>query len=194
MEFKKVRSGNSEFYNQDYSGVIQLIVPEETTNLITNPSVELSIAGYHTYNSTLTGDITYQNRGKYSLKVNPNTCTIGSPSATQNWIGTYYKISLTAGLPYTFSVDVKGKVGGTYVVFFWSSDYAIILGRPTYFIGNGEWQRAWTTYNEVLSADRYVSIFELVRIGTMCSPFYVDGLQVEAKAYPTTYCDGDMIG
>lgn len=187
-------SGNRDFYNQDYSGIIQLIVPEETTNLIFDPSIEIDIVGFQEYNSVLTRDITYQNRRNYSLKVTPNTCTPGSSSGISTWIGALYPVDLIAGNPYTFSVDIKGQAGVPFVVFFWDSTHTFILGQCTYFITNGNWQRVWTTYNEVANLSRYVAVFERIYSGAICSPFYMDGLQLEAKAYPTTYCDGDLVG
>jgi len=193
--YYRSRQGNRDFYNDDYSGILQIVVPEETTNLITNPSIEIDTTGFSAYNSTLSRDITYQKRGKYSLKVTPSTCTPGSFSAISTWVGALYEVHPSAGTSYTFSVDVKGQAGIPFLVMFWDIDYYPPLGQPTYFVANGRWQRIYTTHHQVSYViGAYVSVFELIRQSTMCAPFYIDGLQLEAKTYPTTYCDGDMVG
>lgn len=165
-------------------GWFNVIVPEEAYNLVANPSVELDTTGYTAYNAaTLARVATQQRRGAYSLQV--------TPSALVNDGMFYNGVGLVAGNYYTFSLDFWGAGGAAYMVYFATSANAL-LGNAYRFKASGGWQRVHVTYFETLTATR--RLFVVKDSSASVAPFYVDGLQVEQKAYPTTYCDGDQQG
>src|SRR5689334_3984822 len=76
-----------------------VVLPDATTNLITNPSVETGLSGYTTVGGTLGQSSAQQRRGAYALAVTP---TAGLND------GVYYALTLSATTQHTFSVDVLG--------------------------------------------------------------------------------------
>lgn len=164
-------------------GLFSVIIPEATTNLVTNPSLETGTTGWTAVGGSIARSAAQQRRGIYSLAVTPTS------AATD---GCYFgTVSLTSGTTYTASVDVLGAPGVEYQIFFATTGGAS-LGTPYRFTGTGRWQRVDVQYNETSSTTRRIYIAK--RTGTSTAIFYVDGLQVEAKSYPTTYCDGDQAG
>lgn len=171
-------------------GLFSVILPEATTNLIINPSFERTTANYAAAHIGTSIDRVddFQRWGTYSGRVTPTAITTA---------GIYYSgsLSFTAGTTYTGSVYVRGAPGKLYRMFF--SDNSLSAGNPISsirtFRGTGRWQYLTLTYTETsTSTDRRLYITK--NGGTESTPFYVDGWQVEAKAYPTTYADGDMVG
>lgn len=161
----------------------KIIVPESTTNLITNPSAEEATTGWTATGGSRARSTAQAARGYASIAVTPTAGTAD---------GVYYgTISLTIGLTYTMSVDVLGVAGVPYRIYF-ASTAGVVLGTPYEFVGTGAWQRVEVTYTETSTTTRRVYIVKNNSAST--GVFYVDGLQVEAKAYATTYCDGDIVG
>lgn len=154
------------------------ITPEETENLLINPSFENVSVGlplnYSTSGSWV-ADGAKSSRGVIGMR---GGTTAGS-SVTQT-------VSLGTG-PHTFSIDLYGFVGRTYELRAIRS--AQIVGvyaiRPTY---NG-WQRYSLSFAANTSGSYTVGLFVTNAGNEQC---YTDAWQLEAKAYPTTYADGDM--
>lgn len=163
-------------------GFFSVIVPEATTNLITNPSVELATTNYTAVGSSIARSTTQQRRGAYSLAVTP-TAAVGD--------GAYYgTVSLTSGTTYTFSVDFYGASGVPYKIYF-ATTGGVALQTYT-FTAIGRWQRVKISYTETSTTTR--RLYMTKNNSTSTAVFYVDGLQLETKAYNTTYCDGDQVG
>lgn len=154
-----------------------VVVAEETTNLIPNPSFE---------NATLwsTG---WTTAGGTAWAAATNVAARGRVSARQSGsngsIRTNPGISCTAGLSYTFSVDVKGVNGETVTLSAENGAHPNITAAHRM---NGRWQRVHLTF-----IARVTGLYVLRVTG---SRIYVDGAQFEQKNYPTTYCDGDVRG
>lgn len=165
-------------------GWFGIILPDPTVNLVSNPSIELDTTGYFTVSSAVQTRVAdFQRRGAWSLKVAP-TAVASS--------GVYYStVAVTAGQVYTFSLDFLGAGGVPYKIYFADvSGGALQLG--TTFRATGEWQRVEVAWPEILTTSRRLYIVKANSSST--APFYIDGLQVEAKAYDTTYADGDQTG
>lgn len=165
-------------------GFFSVVVPEAGTNLVTNPSAETGVTGYTSVGSaTGTRTTAQQRRGVYSIAVTPTAAT-GD--------GIYYgSISLTSGTTYTFSLDFLGIPGVKYQIYF-ATTGAATLGTAFVFTATGRWQRPSVTYTETSSTTRRIYVTKSNNTST--GVFYVDGLQVEAKEYATTYIDGDQQG
>jgi len=168
------------------TGLWSVVVPEATTNLITNPSIELATTSWvAAAGATLArvGAATVQpRRGTWSLSLAPTAST---------YDGAYIAVALTAGTTYTFSVDVYGVNAIPYRITFADSS-GNALGTPTTFTGSAAWGRQTVTYAAVATATHRLYVTKNNHAST--GAFYLDGAQCEAKAYATTYCDGDQPG
>ncbi|MDD5527313.1 MAG: hypothetical protein PHE11_07935, partial [Candidatus Omnitrophica bacterium] len=79
-----------------------IVQPQAGRNYVTNPHPYAATTGYTNYNGSmaLVLNDTYTRRGSSCLKITPQT---GMAS------GVFYStVSVTSGLAYAFSVDVKG--------------------------------------------------------------------------------------
>jgi hypothetical protein len=161
-----------------------IVVPEEGTNLITNPSLETNTTGWTLAGSaSIARSTTQQRRGAYSLAITMTAAT-GD--------GAYYgTVSLTSGTTYTYSIDVYAPAGMPLKAYF-ATTGGVQVGGVRSFKGTGRWQRVSITYTETSTTTRrlYLTKDASTKTGTV----YLDGAQLEAKAYPTTYIDGDQRG
>lgn len=166
-------------------GYFSVIIPEATTNLCTNPSVEGEVTtGYAAVGGAMAATYDWQAYGSCGLKLTPAVSTES---------GFYWgTVALTAATTYTASVTIQGEEGKIYYIWFGSTAGALI-GTKRKWIGTGHKQRIWVTTLEPAGASRRVYITRDAQY-TDQNLFYADGLQVEAKSYPTTYCDGDQVG
>jgi hypothetical protein len=168
-------------------GYFGVIIPEATTNLVTNPSFEGNVTTGYTASgagAVIAAIATWQAYGAYGLRITPGASVES---------GAYYgTVSLTAGTDYTASVTLQGEAGKTYYIWF-ATTAGALLGTKRKWIGTGHKQRIHVTYTETSSTTRRVYVTRDAAYADT-HYFYIDGLQVEAKAYPTTFCDGDQTG
>lgn len=166
-------------------GYFSIIVPESTINLVINPSVEGGITtGYAAVGGAMAAISTWQAYGQYGLQLTPAVST-----ESGFYFGT---VALGAGTTYTASATIQGEAGKIYYIWIGSTAGALV-GTKRAWIGTGHKQRIHVTTMEPTGASRRVYV---TRDGKYTDQhlFYADGLQVEAKAYPTTYADGDQLG
>jgi hypothetical protein len=158
-----------------------LLVPTATTNLITNPSIEVAATGYGALNCSVARSNTKYRRGSYSLAVTPSGA--GNPY-------TWFDTVIAATGSYTFGVDVWAPLDGyTYAMQMQiNSPYAVFATLS--FLGTGAWQRLTMTGTAPTTGTLRAQISRANAANT--TPFYVDGLQLEALAYATTYVDGSL--
>jgi len=161
-----------------------IVVPETTTNLVTNPSVENATTGYSAVGAAaIARSAIYQWRGNYSLRVTPSAALSD---------GAKYSLTLTAATWYTFSFDIKGVDGVSYNFDIYDSVAATILGAPVTFTSDGGWARYAVTAQTGANTAIQVRVYKYSNASV--AAFYLDGFQVEAKQYATDYCDGDLDG
>lgn len=165
--------------------LVSIILPEATTNLVTNPSVEGGVTtGYAAYVGAMAATYNWQAYGAGGLKLTP---------AVSSESGFYFgTVTLAAGSTYTASITIQGEAGKLYYIWFASTAGALI-GSKASWRGTGHKQRIWVTTVEPTGASRRVYVSRDGQYSDQ-NLWYADGLQVEAKAYPTTYCDGDQKG
>ena len=163
---------------------LKILVPDSTTNYVTNPNFRNNTTGWTTAGATLTRVLTKARFSIASGQVVTNGSVVNE--------GVYVRLTSLAGVnqPCTGSIYVlgSGKVrarlrdgnGAS-----WVSDTVSL--SPT------QWTR--------LSASGFLTGTNDVRLYVETDDatpkaitFYVDGAQIELKAYPTTYCDGDQPG
>ena len=160
-----------------------IVKPKAGRNYVKNPrfdkpdGVEDWTAAGAGVTIELTGD--YARRGAYSLQV--NTATGVASSAY------YDNVSVTSGLDYTFSVDVKGVAGQAMRIVIADSAHAAKVTKT--FTATGYWQRVEVT----LTAAETKTDYELwVTRDAVASRdvFYVDGAQFEQESKATTFIHG----
>lgn len=162
---------------------LKIVRPEATENLITNPSFETATTGWTAVvSATLARDAVQQRRGVYSLKVTPGAVATAGAQWTQ--------ASPTASAAYTFSVDLKGVAGKTYRLLMTQSGPGTLGSLDV--TGDGKWHRYAITGTTANTNDLVCSVRRINDSST--DPYYLDGAQLEQKAYATTYCDGDQRG
>lgn len=159
-----------------------IIIPEDATNLITNPSAETNTTGYTSGAGTLSRSTTSTRWGAYALEYRPSIATTD---------GFYYSVSLTNGTTYTFSVYVKGAGGIPYRIYF-ADNSGTLVGSATTFGGDDTWHRYSVTYTAASTATHRLYITKNGNNGT--AGFYTDGWMLTATSYLLTYIDGDQPG
>lgn len=168
-----------------------LIKPEATTNLCANPSFESATTGWIAGGSnTITRDTSLAKFGVVSLK-----CTYQDSLDC----GAYSVTLPTASTSYTYSAWVyvpSDWDGGNIKLASSTFTSAVDTVAHQYTDGTsptGEWVYLETTVVMDTDVAGFV-VFRISSAPTAGKFFYIDGVQIEEKAYVTTYCDGDQDG
>lgn len=170
--------------NPDFSP-FTIIVPEDTVNLVTNPSVEGKVTtGYAAVGGAMAADYGWQAYGACGLKLTPAVST-----ESGFYFGT---VAMAAGSTYTASITIQGEAGKIYYIYF-ATTAGALLGSKRAWVGTGHKQRIFVTYAESSSTTRRIYVTRSAQY-TDQHIFYADGLQVEEKPYPTTFVDGSLTG
>lgn len=200
-----------------------VVIPEATTNLIVNPSFELednALDGYSPGAPTVSnlvptgttlnipdgttyqpgpvlylyGTVDLNNTGVLDLSGSTSITRVTSHKRRGGYglqvvWGVTYEYTLTAGTAYTFSADVYAPTAATYVIRITDIATGYASEVKTRLDGIG-WGRLAVTKANALTTGVHLLSIQRLDGGT----FYTDGWQLEAKAYATTYADGDMVG
>ena len=159
---------------------LRMLIPDGTINYVRNPSIRYDTTGYTDHGAAITRSFERARFGFTSLQV--------ITSGLGYYEGVHYTITWMAAMfdAVTASVYVRGsgmvriRIGsaeGTYV-------------SKAVRITDDRWTRLSVT-GQSGGGDIEISVETTDKV---VSTFYVDGLQLERKAYPTTYCDGDQPG
>jgi hypothetical protein len=167
---------------------LSIIVPEATTNLLPNPSLELATTGWTGTAVTIARSLTRQYRGAYSLSC---TRTAGADAYVSS-----ATIAVTAGQPYTLSMYVyisQMRQQCAVLRLAWFSAGPTLISEvssPVEYQEAGAWRRivvsGYAPTGATLAAARVG--MQGAETGAV---MFVDALQLENKIYPTTYVDGD---
>lgn len=164
---------------------LSLVVPDATVNYILNPNCRYDTTGYSAVSSTLTRSLDFSRFGIASCKVVTNGTVLNE--------GLFYRVNALAGI--SDPITVSAYVIGTGMV------RIRLIDNPT--------GKQWSSQNVTLRADRYMRLsvsgvitgsndvrlyVETNEGSAKARTFYVGGLQMERKAYATTFCDGDQPG
>ncbi len=156
---------------------IQIVMPQAGTNLIKNPQPYTSTGGYTGFDSVISVSGDDARRGPACIKVVPQS---GINSGVS-----YSGLSITTGLAYSFSVDVKGVKGQAMRIYAISN--AVVQGS-TEFIATGYWQRIESSF---IATKTDTVLLVLQREAVLStSAFYTDGWQFEQTVKPTTWIYG----
>lgn len=149
--------------------LFSVIYPEETINLIKNPSFEHKIWNLGYFSSGFDKSTSNVPRGKVCAASNTSGNSI------------YTQVSVSYGT-YAFSCDIFAK--GNYRI--------SIIGSQTQnytYSANNEWQRVSILCQVTSESTLTISLVNLSN-----SELLTDGWQFEKKPYSTTYCDGSVSG
>lgn len=157
-----------------------IIIPEEATNLVENPSSEYDLTGYTNTGGTIVRTNADARIGAYSVK-----CTASGAQS-----GFYYdSVPLASGTAYTLSFFANVPNGVDMLFRIWKSDFTPITVFN--YAGTGEWKRYDFEFTSSETAN-YLLIF--VTSTATNTVWYTDGLNVTAGDYLQTYIDGDQEG
>lgn len=158
-----------------------VILPKETTNLISNPSLEFGSTGWSALAGGATiGTTSYKQAfGAWSLQVNHKTTSEGA----------FYNAGTPAAGSYTASAFVNGTSGHRYRLVAESAGGAA-LGAGSITAAGG-WQSIVTPFG--LASGTGLNIVAR-HIDNADGTFYLDGVQLESGTFQTTYIDGDQPG
>lgn len=166
----------------------KVIVPEATRNLIYNPSFEISEFDWQAGGSNTIEDSSEQSfKGDKSLKIT----YADSINPLVRWPAT-----LTA-VPHTFTIWVRIPAawdGGAISLAISGYTSATIQTPSTSTTETDKWVELTITFTPDagdLVGFLHVQAASAPTVGLI---IYLDAAQLEAKAYPTTYCDGDQEG
>ena len=164
---------------------LRILVPEGTTNYVTNPSIKVDTSGWNSVGSTLSRVLTRARFGMASLQVITNGSAIHE--------GTFFRVSSLSGI--SDAITISAYVCGT--------------GHVRIRLVDGLYGNEWFSQDVDLEADRWTRLSVMGRSSGsndmrlyvethaytgQAVTFYVDGGQLERKPYPTSYCDGSMPG
>lgn len=156
-----------------------IVRPQAGRNYVTNPQPYAVTTGYTNYNGSMALDDTYTRRGSSCLKITPQT---GKAS------GVFYStVSVTSGLAYAFSVDVKGVDGQAMRIYIANS--AGTAKATTTFTATGNWQRISVTHTAAETKTDY-RLYVVRDSVASTSAFWVDGFQFEQAVTATTWIYG----
>ncbi|MDD4465705.1 MAG: carbohydrate binding domain-containing protein [Dehalococcoidales bacterium] len=156
-----------------------IVQPQAGRNYVTNPHPYAATTGYTNYNGSMALDDTYTRRGSSCLKITPQT-NIAS--------GVFYStVSVTSGLAYAFSVDVKGVKSQAMRIYIANS--AGTAKATTTFTATGNWQRISVTHTAAETKTDY-RLYVVRDSVASTSAFWVDGFQFEQAVKATTWIYG----
>jgi hypothetical protein len=164
-----------------------VMMEEGTTNLLTanQSSIETSLpAGYVAAGGTLTRDTTTAWQGSACMKIVTTTGLLDGVDLWNGAVNTGFPV--TAGQTYTASAYVKGNAGGEVItMYIYASDWTNI-GSTAVTLTNTAWQRISVT---VTIPTGKTGIFILIRKSSDAGirTWFIDGLQLEQKAYATSW-------
>lgn len=163
---------------------LRILVPDDTTNYILNPSIRFDTSGWNAFQSTITRTLDYARYGIASLKVVTNGTSLQE--------GTYYRVNALASInsPITVSAYVRGT-GRVRIRLVDNNSGGQQWVSKSIFLSPLRWIRLEVTGRCTGSNDMRLYV-EANNSSAKSTTFYVDCAQMEPKPYSTTYCDGDQ--
>lgn len=163
-------------------GEIAFVVPQESTNLIIDPSMDTDVGWYGSVNSTLVRVSTEQKYGYWSQRV--------TRTAAGQDFGIYHNITLSTSETYTFSAYVKAKRGSVIWIEMRIGGTLVLMTRKKY-TANGDWQRLVLTFGAPSPTTSFTA--RIVSSYSTTGIFYTDAWQLENLPYATTWFCGETI-
>lgn len=163
---------------------LRILVPDGTINYIKNPSFRYDTEGWEAVSATLTRTL---DRARFGV----SSGMVVTTGAALNE-GIYYRVNALYGISDPVTVSVYARGNGTLRIRLVDGSVAQYAGKPTR-ITDKRWTRLEVT-GRCSGGDDVRLYVETAEQTAAARTFYVDGAQMERKAYSTTYCDGDQPG
>lgn len=167
------------------STILKVLVPEATTNYIKNPSFRYDTTDWNAVGSSCSRVLDHALYGIASMKIVTNGAALRE--------GAYYRVGALIGVSEPITVSIYARGRGTVQLRLieglgkeWVSDEATLHSN--------RWTRLEVTGYSTGGNDLRLYIETANSVGLKAITFYVDGAQMERKAYATTFCDGDQEG
>lgn len=174
-----------------------VVVPEGRTNLVANPSGERDTYGWTDWGGVASSRTSlYSYVGGYGIYSSLSTDIAFGKTIDDTPILTTIEDQI-----YTISVYIIFPVEGIQFKLKITTDSDELLAEKT-FTSTGRWQRVSMIYTDTVPLGEskliIISLVDTVNPKSFddlpTAYFVVDGLQVEAGGYLTTYIDGDQVG
>jgi hypothetical protein len=159
---------------------LELVVPEATINQVANPSFETDVSGW-TATSGGVVRVVGGTAGAYAARF---TATALNGRLQQSATA----VAGTTGQPWTASAWVKA---GSSAVTLQIREGTTVLASVAHS-GGGAWEHLTITHT--LTANRNLTVAVVDGRSSGWTAVDIDAVQLEQKAYATTYCDGDQDG
>lgn len=169
------------------------VVPEKGRNIVSNPSFEHfdSLADFYDYDGFASWFANeFEIVGPTSGKRTTRLQVADSPDNTFTYIGD----PILTPSAYTWSLDVYSNRPPASFRLQILDGSDVVLKQRSFIVDTTGWRRIHITWVEVGTGVRRLRINLPAGENPVGSFFYTDSWQLEAKAYPTIYFDGDMIG
>src|SRR3989304_562289 len=167
--------------------MFKIVIPEATTNLGVNPSLETNTTRWSAVGSgaSIVRDNTQARFGRYSLKITTGTSAFG---------GSYYYtagagISISASTSYTVSMYIYNPSDDARLAV-WNNS-SVELGNLQ-ILSSSQWKRVEKTIATGTSTTIHVRSTN--DNSAVTQGMYIDAAQMEQKSAASTYCDGDQDG
>jgi hypothetical protein len=157
-----------------------ILVPKTTTNLITNPSLEVDANGWTAVGATIARVNTQARFGRYSLEV--------VTDGILNNEGAFFRINasdIDSQMVGSMYIRGKGKVRIRLIDIFGE-----FISKQV-SLADDRWQRIDLT-GRSRGTDNFSLYIETSELQAIT--FYVDGAQIEEQSVLTSYCDGTLSG
>lgn len=166
---------------------LKILVPEGTTNYIQNPGARFDTTGWTAFGSTISRSLSAARFDIGSISVVTNGAVLRE--------GVYYRVNNLQGInePITVSVYVRGGTRNKVHIRLIASPGGREFVSEDVVLSATRWQRIEVTGRCDGSNDVRLYVESGERTAKAIT-FFVDGAQMERKAYSTTYCDGDQPG
>src|SRR3990170_1322414 len=155
----------------------QIVKPQETTNLVLNPSAETTGNFAAIGSATITQSTTYQKYGLYSYRVQTTTTNTGL-SLT---------LSTLANSPHWMTARIRGPLPRELRFSIGPSSQKVVFIEKI----DDDWALYGALFGQRESNGAVLA--RITQFGTGSNDFYVDGIQVEVSEL-STYCDGTQEG
>jgi hypothetical protein len=175
--------------------VWSVVVPEESTNLINNPSFETDTSGWLAFGSGVSvSRVTSQSFSGVACALMSDSSATGS----NEYI--YTTVSVSPNTQYTLSFRyqkacIPSGTGTVYIFIFDSGSSLIATQSKALKPGNvSKWTYDYLSINAPATAASAQLLFATNGVTSGSFSLWIDSVQFEAKPYPTTYIDGDQEG
>jgi len=170
-----------------------VVVPEETLNLLSNPSFEESTSLNMVYAGGITNEALSTSAGSVAGSFALTAELDGtSASITQRFQSVGGQITNPIAGAYTFSCWVWAQAETQMQLYIENVDTSAVYGATSFVVDYTGWHRYWISCITPSQANLACKL--QFPSGAGGGVFYTDAWQLENKLYPTTYCDGDMLG